>query len=165
MHFQGEEDVSVAERCVELATIFSHETNVSVPGGTKKPEVLARLVQAIAHTGRFPWDDVDRVIGALQEKERYGTTVLGKGLALPHLRCESVNHFVGAIGIAPNGVDFDSLDGLPTRLVILLLSPFDQRAKHGEIMGRLATLLGDKTLQYTMQIPRSPDALFRFLGF
>ena len=57
------------------------------------------------------------------------------------------------------------MDGQPTRLIILIVSPFTERQTHGMIMGRLAALLTDKTWQYSVQIPRSPEALFRFLGF
>ena len=56
------------------------------------------------------------------------------------------------------------MDGQPARLIILIISPFAERQPHGQIMGRLATLLSDKTWQYSVQIPRSPEALFRFSG-
>ncbi len=157
------EDVSPAE--LDLTAIFSPDTIVTIPPGAGKSEVLGSLVESLARAGRLPRESVEAVTAALQERERYGTTGLGKGLALPHLRSRAVPDFAGAIGVAPTGVDFHSLDGLPTRLIVLLLSPFAERAAHVEIMGRLATLLSDKTLQYSVQLPRSPEALFRFLGF
>jgi len=159
------ENPSIAKPAVDLATVFSRETIVTIPPYAQKSEVLASLVKSLARAEWFPWENAAGIVHALLERERYGTTGLGKGLALPHLRCREIGDFVGAIGVAPNGIDFHSLDGLPTRLIILLLSPFDQRAKHTEVMGRLATLLSDKTLQYSVQLPRSPEALFRFLGF
>jgi nitrogen PTS system EIIA component len=158
-------DGSSAQSPADLAAVFPHETIVTIPADTDKSAVLTKLVKSLVHAGWLPEESVDEVIKALQERERYGTTGLGKGLALPHLRCREMTDFVGAIGIAPTGVDFDSLDGQPTRLIILLLSPFDQRAKHLEIMGRLARLLSNKTLQYSVQQSRSPEVLFQFLGF
>lgn len=159
------QDDSVAETRVDLTSIFSRECIVRVPRFAEKSEVLASLVKSLAQAGRVPWDKVDGITDALMERERYGTTGLGKGLALPHLRSREVADVVGAIGIAPTGIDFNSLDERPTRLIILVLSPFDQREQHLDIMARLAMLLSDKTLQYSMQVPRSPEALFRFLGF
>lgn len=150
---------------VDLASVFSRETIVMIPHGADKPEALNRLVQALEHAGRLPFGCTDSVVETLLARECCGTTGLGKGLALPHLRCRAVTDFVGAIGLAPTGVDFDSLDGLPTRLILLVVSPFDRREEHVEVMARLAKLLSDETLQYSMQIPRSPEALFRFLGF
>jgi len=159
------EDGSIARPPADLAVVFPRDTIVTIPADTGKSAVLTRLVKSLEHAGWLPGESVDGVIKALQERERHGTTGLGKGLALPHLRCREMTNFVGAIGIAATGVDFDSLDGLPTRLIILLLSPFEQRARHMEIMGRLARLLSNKTLQYSVQQSRSPEVLFRFLGF
>lgn len=155
----------VAESSADLKSVFSPDCIVTIPRYAEKSEVLSSLVKSLACAGQLPWQSVVGVIEALQERERFGTTGLGNGLALPSLRTRSIVDFAGAVGIAPAGVDFRSLDGLPTRLIILLLSPLDQREKHAEIMTRLATLLSDNTLQYSVQLPRSPEALFRFLGF
>lgn len=156
---------SIARTPIDLAKVFSPETIVSIPRGTAKLDVLTKLVQSLAHARRVPRENVRHIVDALHARERSATTGLGKGLALPHLRCREVSEFSGAIGVAPAGVDFDSLDRQPTRLIILVLSPFDRRETHTEIMARLAKLLSDKTLQYSVQLPRSPEALFRFLGF
>jgi mannitol/fructose-specific phosphotransferase system IIA component (Ntr-type) len=123
------------------------------------------LVQSLAGAVLLPKEHAQDVTQALQRRERACTSGLGKGLALPHLRCREVSDFIGAIGVAPHGVDFHALDKAPTRLIILLLSPFDERKRHIEIMGRLATLLNDKTLQYSLQLQRSPESLFQLLGF
>jgi mannitol/fructose-specific phosphotransferase system IIA component (Ntr-type) len=156
---------SIDRRLPELASVFSRETIVEIPRDVDRLDVLRMLVQSLTETGRLPSESAHEIVQALQERERNSTTGLGKGLALPHLRSRRVDHFVGAVGVAPDGVDFMALDGLPTRLIILLLSPFEHREKHIEIMGRLATLLSDKTLQYSLQIRRSPESLFQFLGF
>ena len=108
--------------------------------------------------------EIDRVVGALIEREQLGTTGMGRGLAVPHLRTTAVAESVGAIGLAPEGIDFQSLDGVPTRLIVLLLSPTKHQQEHGEILGRIARLISDRTLQYIVQIPRAPDELFSFLG-
>lgn len=137
---------------------------VNLPSHAGKEEVLAFMVESLAVKGGLPEHLVPSITSALTHRERLGTTGLGHGLALPHLRRQEVTDFVGLIGVAAAGVDFESLDGLPTRIVILVISPFDKRERHVEILGRLATLFLDKTLQYSMQIPRSPEALLRFLG-
>jgi mannitol/fructose-specific phosphotransferase system IIA component (Ntr-type) len=108
---------------------------------------------------------VNNVIDALMDRETLGTTGMGKGLAIPHLRTTAVTENVGAIGIAPEGIDFESLDGVPTRLVVLLLSPLKCREEHGVILRQIARLFHDRTLQYRIQISRGPEELFSSLGF
>jgi PTS system fructose-specific IIC component len=89
---------------------------------------------------------------------------MGKGMAFPHLRTAVVGGCTGAIGVSTTGIEFGSLDGLPTRVVILVLSPLDSRVEHFQILGRLAKLLGDRTIQYSLQIPRTPEQLIALLG-
>jgi mannitol/fructose-specific phosphotransferase system IIA component (Ntr-type) len=149
---------------VELLGFLGPDSVVTLPGGLAKEEVLAFMVETLASKGRLPVPLVPKVIAALQQREKLGTTGLGRGLALPHMRTEGITEFIGLVGVATEGIDFDSLDGSPTRVVILVISPFDQRERHIQTLGRLATLLSSKTLQYSMQIPRSPESLLRLLG-
>lgn len=154
------------KRCpLNWSRIVAPECVLTLPGGCGKEKVLTLLVESLAQAGRLESELVPIVVEELLARERIGTTGLGRGLALPHLRSRQVTDFLGAVGLAPAGVEFHSLDGQPTRLIILIVSPFAERETHGEIMGRLATLLTDKTWHYSVQIPRSPEALFRFLGF
>ena len=154
------------DRCaIDWSNIVLPECVVTVPPDSSKADALGMLVGSLADAGRLPRESVTTAVETLLERERIGTTGLGRGLALPHMRSRQVSDFMGAIGVAPAGIDFHSLDGQPTRMIILIISPFDERTRHCEIMGRLATLLSDQTLQYTVQIPRTPTALFRFLGF
>ncbi len=147
-----------------LLDFLDPDSVVTLPTDAGKGEVLAFMVEALAAKGRLSNELVPAVTAALTRRERLGTTGLGHGFALPHLRRREVTEFTGLIGVAAAGIDFGSLDGLPTRVVILVLSPFERRAQHVEILGRLATIFSDKTLQYSVRIPRSPDALLRLLG-
>lgn len=149
----------------ELDRIFTPDCVHSLHGSPPKSTALHQLVQFLAERGRIANDKANILSDALIIREELGTTGLGKGLAIPHLRSHHVDQFVGAIGVAHEGLDFDSLDGLPTRLIILLVSPFAERETHCSIMGKIASLLSDQTLQYSLQIQRSPEALLSYLGF
>ncbi len=148
----------------DLRSIFPAECIEMIDSGTIKSAVIEQLVSSVARAGRLRAEDVPEVVAALLERERNGTTALGKGLAFPHLRSRAAHQFAGAIGIAQAGVDFQSLDRTPTRLILMLISPFEERDGHRLILGRLATLLSDKTLQYMVQLPRGTDALFHLIG-
>jgi mannitol/fructose-specific phosphotransferase system IIA component (Ntr-type) len=150
---------------LDLAAVFCTECVETILPGTDKDAVLRQLVSSLVQAGRLPQDRARGVADCLIEREQRGTTAMGNGLAFPHMRTRAVDEFAGAIGVAPHGVDFNSLDRTPTRLIILLLSPFEERERHCEIMGRLATLLSNKTLQYSVQIRRTSESLFRFLDF
>jgi mannitol/fructose-specific phosphotransferase system IIA component (Ntr-type) len=150
---------------VDLHTIFPPGCVEMIPAETSKSMAIKMLVESLVKSRRLHRTSLGSVVEALIEREKYGTTALGKGLAFPHMRSRGVSEATGVIGYAPWGVNCDSLDGQPTRLILMVLSPFDQAQRHNEIMARIASLMSDKTLQYSLQIRRSPASLRRFLGF
>ena len=150
---------------IPLRGIFAENRVIAFSEDVHRDDVLRELVKAIAASGKLADSKIDSTIQELMKRETAGSTGIGRGLAFPHLRTAAVHEHVGAIATAPNGIDFDSLDKLPTRLVLLLLSPPDASQEHVEIMGRLARLMSDHTLQYILQIPRSAANLFQLLEF
>jgi len=149
---------------VDFRSIFRPECFETIGRVADKETAFQQLVISLAIMGRIPCNSVRPMVDALLERERTGTTAMGNGLALPNLRTRVAREFMGAVGVAPAGVDFDSLDGQPTRLIILLLSPFEERELHSELMGRLASLMYNKTLQYSLQNSWTLDSLFRALA-
>ena len=148
----------------DLLGFLSSESVVTLPRNLEKDQVLSYMVQELAAKGLLPTHLVPRITSDLIRREQSGTTGLGNGLALPHLKRPELTAFMGLIGVATEGIDFNSLDGRPVRIVILILSPSNQTNLHLEILGRIAKLCSDRTLQYSTQLARSPDLLLRFLG-
>lgn len=156
-------DVPASEP-LRIASAFSPDLVVTIDPQLEKADVLKMLVKMLADAGRLDHEHVEAITATLLARERVGTTGLGKGLAFPHLRSPLITNFCGAIGTVPQGIDFDSLDRLPTRLVVLTLSPFEARSQHCEVLGRLCTLLSDRTLQYSLQTHRPNEELLSLLG-
>src|SRR4030042_3940107 len=84
-----------------------------------KPDVLRELVGVLRDAGKIR--DFDAVLKAVQERESKGSTGLEEGIAVPHGKTAAVSSLQLAIRIAPQGTDFDSLDGKPTKLFFLLV--------------------------------------------
>ena len=85
-------------------------------------------------------DDLDAVLQAIQEREDLQSTGLESGIAVPHGKTPAVPSLRLAIGIAPDGIDFNSLDGVPSKLFFLLVAPPDQAGPHVEALGEIAKL-------------------------
>jgi Kef-type K+ transport system membrane component KefB len=88
--------------------------------------------------------DVDLVTKAVLDRERIMGTSLGKEIAVPHARLAGLEKPVLAVGHSPKGIDFDSPDGLPTRLVFLLLTPQQEMSAQVRIMGQIARLFKEE---------------------
>jgi PTS system fructose-specific IIA component/PTS system nitrogen regulatory IIA component len=79
-------------------------------------------------------------VAAILDREDLGSTGIGRGLAIPHTKHPSVQNTVGIVGHAPDGIDFDSLDGRPVRNVVLLISPPDQTQQHLRAMQQIVRI-------------------------
>lgn len=107
-----------------------------------KPDVLRELVQILKDAGEI--DDFDAVLKAVQEREDKLSTGLQDGIAVPHCKTPAVKSLKIAIGISPEGIDFDSLDGKPSQLFFLLLASPDQVGPHVEALAEIAKLAQSK---------------------
>jgi len=80
------------------------------------------------------------IFDALIERERLGTTGIGKGVAIPHARLSGLDHlFCAFLRVKPT--DFESIDGKPVDLVFLLLVPEESGADHLKALARISKLL------------------------
>ncbi|MBN1803751.1 MAG: PTS sugar transporter subunit IIA [Sedimentisphaerales bacterium] len=120
------------------------EKIVKVPLESRnKPDILRELVQILKDAGEI--DDFDSVLNAVQEREDKQSTGLEQGIAVPHCKCSAVNSLKLAIGIAPGGIDFDSMDKQPTNLFFLLVASPDLSGPHVEALAEIAKLARSKS--------------------
>jgi fructose-specific phosphotransferase system IIA component len=118
---------------------------VKIPLESKdKPDVLRELVQKLKGAGEI--NDSDTVLKAVQEREDKQSTGLTDGIAVPHAKTAAVSKLKLAIGIAPDGIDFDSVDGQPAKLIFLLLAPPGMSGPHVEALAEIAKLAHSKSL-------------------
>jgi PTS system nitrogen regulatory IIA component len=119
------------------------EDIVKTPLASKdKPEVLRELVQILKDAEKI--NDFDGALNAVQEREDKMSTGLQDGIAVPHGKTPVVSSLQLAIGISPTGIDFDALDGNPTKLFFLLLAPPDQAGPHVQALAEIAKLAQSK---------------------
>lgn len=98
-------------------------------------ELVDHLVRNSGLSGRT------EVISSIQEREAKMSTGIKTGIALPHGKTDAVTGICGAIGISRKGIDYDSLDGEPVNLVILLLSSKKDSELHLKTLKKIAELL------------------------
>lgn len=115
------------------------EKIVKIPLVSKdKPDVLRELVQILKDAGEI--DDFDAVLKAVQDREDKQSTGLEKGIAVPHAKSSAVSSLKLAIGIAPEGIDFSSLDRELSKLFFLLVAAPDQSGPHVQALAEIAKL-------------------------
>jgi mannitol/fructose-specific phosphotransferase system IIA component (Ntr-type) len=83
----------------------------------------------------------DAIAECVRKRELSMTTGIGFGIGLPHASTDLVGEPVGAIGRSAKGIQFDTLDGRPVRLVMLFLVPKGEFQKHLHTLANIAKLL------------------------
>ena len=114
--------------------------------------VIGELVEALQKAGQISKDNCKKLIKALIERENEASTGLGKGIAVPHVKHESIKEVVAAVGRSSTGIDFAALDKQPVYTVILLLSPANKADKHLQAMESIfRNLRNEKVRRFLMQ--------------
>jgi len=121
---------------------------------TTKPEVIRELVEVLRDAGKI--SDVDLVYDALMERESLGSTGLEQGIAVPHAKTPAVNSLTVAVGISPKGIDFQALDGEPSKLFFLLVAPPGQSGPHIEALADIARITKSQAFCRTLASATTP---------
>jgi PTS system nitrogen regulatory IIA component len=126
---------------MKITDILGENLIVASLAGRNKAEIIEELAGVVAET--HAEIDRDRLIQALEDRERLNSTALGEGVAIPHGKLPGLKHVVAAFGRSLPGVDFQSLDGKPTHLFFLLVAPEDSAGAHLKALARISRLLKD----------------------
>ena len=106
-----------------------------------KEELISKMVDLMANNGNIiNKEEYKRVV---LEREKEGTTGIGEGIAIPHGKTDAVSKPGLSAMVVPNGVEFDSLDGQPAKLIFLIAAPNTKDNVHLDVLSRLSTLLMD----------------------
>jgi PTS system nitrogen regulatory IIA component len=120
-------------------------------------QAFAALAARLAEAGAIR--DPDDIVRRLVERERLGSTALGSGVAIPHLKLAALSEPVVAVAAFPEGVDFASADGSPVRLVFLVLSPADSPGLHLQMLARISRLLRSPGVADNLRRASTPEAI------
>ena len=125
---------------------------------TSKQEALEELAAVVVK--RHPAIDHGRLVEVLLEREELGSTAIGEGIAIPHGKLPGISSVVAVFGRSLRGVEFDSLDGNPTRLFFLLVAPEDSAGVHLKALARISRLLKDRDFRARLLEAPTREALF-----
>ncbi|MBN2309801.1 MAG: PTS sugar transporter subunit IIA [Candidatus Hydrogenedentes bacterium] len=128
-----------------------------------KTEAIEELVDLLADAHEIPLSLRDHVVGAVMERERSMSTGMEHGVALPHGSSSQIDDIVGALGIAPHGIPFESLDGQPAQLIILLVLPKERFQAHVRTLAGIAHLLGNGEFRKALLAAPDADAVLQLI--
>lgn len=108
-----------------------------------KEGVIREMVDALRKAGYFKTAEPEDIVRAILKRELLGSTGIGRGVAIPHTKHPSVDRLVGTIAVSRNGVSFESLDGEPVQVFVMLISPQDRPGDHLRALENVSRCLRD----------------------
>ena len=129
--------------------------------GRTKVEIIGGLVDLASRTGRIP--DRKIALKAVLEREKKMSTGMHHGLAIPHGKSDIVDSLVASLGIIKTGVDFESMDGAPSRIFILTVSPANRAGPHIQFLAEISRLFNREDIRNRMLAAETPDQVHQLL--
>src|SRR5262245_28925641 len=129
--------------CIRMGDFLVREAILPQLAATSKEGVIREMVASLVAAGQLRGTDLNEVVHAILQRETLGTTGIGRGIAIPHAKHQSVQRVLGTLAISQDGVSFASLDGQPVYLLALLVSPSEAPAAHLQALERIARCLRD----------------------
>ena len=127
--------------------------------GTKKQALQEIARRAVAATGVGE----RRIYEVLSERERLGTTGIGRGVAIPHGKLDQLTRIYGLFARLERPIPFEAIDDQPVDLLFVLLAPANAGAEHLRALARISRLLRDRTACEKLRGTDNADALFALL--
>lgn len=130
--------------------------------GNNKNHVIEELLDTIIDTENISLKEV--ALKALLEREEKMSTGMELGIAIPHARTDAVKELHTAIGIHKKGIDFGALDGKPSFIFIMTLSPTGRSGPHIEFIAAISSVLSKEDKRNALLTARTPDDVIKILS-
>ena len=147
---------------MKLTDILPAECVIAPLVAKEKKAAITELVDALATTGHL--SNRDEMLAAVLEREATRSTGIGNGLAVPHGKCSGCPKLVMAVGRPLEPIEYDSTDGKPVRLIVLLASPPDETGPHIQALARISRLMLMDEFRQAILDADSPQAIYEAIA-
>lgn len=150
-----------ATRSVLLGDIVTVDRVLMLAAGSKR-DALETLIETL---GKAPQvKDTSSLRAEIFYREELMSTGIGSGVAVPHVRLDSVTDLVMAVGVSPEPIaDYESLDDEPVRLVFMVAARVDQHAQYLKTLSAISALVKDATMREALLGATDGESAYRIL--
>ncbi len=145
---------------MKILDALRRETILADLKSQDKKGILEELVTPVAHIAGINQKDLVRV---LMERERLGSTGIGGGIGIPHGKLKNLKTLLLGFGISRKGVDFESMDGRPTHIFFLLITPENSTGLHLKLLARISKILKNEAFKERLLNATDNDEIFSII--
>ena len=137
-------------------TLTPEVVSLGLKAETKEDD-LTELVDLLMQSGKV--SDRDAALAAIREREAKMSTGIQHGVAIPHGKSSAVDELVACIAVKPEGIEFAALDGEPSTIFIMTLSPVNRTGPHVQFLAESSQLLQTAEARERILAVRSAEEL------
>lgn len=123
---------------MKILDVLKKEATISDLQATDKKGVIEEMVAPVA---RITDIDHEKLVSVLMERELLGSTGIGGGIGIPHGKMKGLDSLLVSFGLSRKGVDFESMDGRPTHIFFLLITPENSTGLHLKLLAQISRIL------------------------
>ena len=146
---------------MELTDLITPDHVIARMRATSKKQALQELARRSAEVSGL---EQREIFDILLERERLGTTGIGRGIAIPHGKHDRLNGLVGVFARIDKAIDFDAVDGEPVDLLFLLLATPSAGADHLKALAKVSRTLRDQTICTQLRGCEDADGIYALLA-
>lgn len=147
---------------MRITDLLTKETMILHLQAKTKEEVIDELVAKLQEAGIL--SDAQAFKEAILAREAQSTTGVGDGIAIPHAKTSAVKKAAVAFGRSKNGIDYDALDGKPSRLFFMIAAPEGADNTHLEALARLSSMLMDPSFRTRIESASNEEEIIRLIA-
>ena len=148
---------------MRMSDFVVREAVTPAVAATTKDGVIREMVENLRQAGYFKTSAPEDIVKAIMKRELLGSTGIGRGVAIPHAKHASVDRLIGAVAVSKNGVAFDSLDGEPVYVFVMLISPNDRPGDHLRALENVSRCLRDDGFVKALRHAGDRDGIWELL--
>ena len=145
---------------MKICDLLTKKTILPDLQAQNKKGILEELVSPVSELANV---DQEYLVKVLMEREQLGSTGIGGGIGIPHGKLKEIDSLVLGFGLSRNGVDFESLDGKPTHIFFLLITPEDSTGLHLKLLARISRILKDDPFKTRLLNATSGDEILQII--
>ncbi len=146
---------------MKLADILSVENIIENLQARDQMGLLQEFTALFVRNGLVP-EGVE-LVRILKDREDLGSTGIGDGVAIPHVRVKRLSRIRMAVGRSPAGVDFHAIDGRPVHIFFLLVAPENSTGEHLKTLARISRLLKKPNFKHVLLEAGSGEEMLKII--
>lgn len=143
---------------MDICNLLDRSTIVRGLEVDDKKELINKVVDLLEP--KVSSEQLERIRTSVFERENIMSTGVGKQLAIPHGKCDSIDEILASFAILEESVEFDSIDDQPVKIVFLLVGPEDKSGQHIKLLSRISRLMNSTAFREKLLECDTPDEIF-----